>query len=213
MGKNSKKRNKKQGKQKTMKGSGFMSNFSFGTKVKDADKDKAAKAVESTTYDSMNVTSSNKDEQRLTESALTQQAGIYGEGAAEAKKSLKDQFGVGNIKADIATSKNVRGALFVAAAASKALAILPGGEYVSAALNMAQTMAAAYTANLKFKELMYDTMTILTNCYKIFSLINRSTDVFLIAIHNPTGLNELFELLLERSEKEKSLNRSEIDAH
>ena len=90
MGKNSKKRNKKQGKQKTMKGSGFMSNFSFGTKVKDADKDKAAKAVESTTYDSMNVTSSNKDEQRLTESALTQQAGIYGEGAAEAKKSLKD---------------------------------------------------------------------------------------------------------------------------
>jgi hypothetical protein len=38
-------------------------------------------------YNSMNVTSSTKDEQRLTESALTQQAGIYGEGVAEAKKA------------------------------------------------------------------------------------------------------------------------------
>ena len=238
MSKNSKRRNRKHCKKKTMKGGlfgigtkskgdnvgtedppakkSFMSNFSFENKVKDAEKDKAAKDKETaaaTKYDSYNVTSSNQDEKRLTESALTQQAGIYGEGVAEAKKSLKDQFGVGNIKDDIARSKNVRGALFVAAAASKALAILPGGEYVSAALNMAQTMAAAYTANLKFKELMYDTMTILTNCYKIFSLINRSTDVFLIAIHNPEGLNNLFELLLQRSEMEGTLDRRKIDEH
>ena len=168
---NSKRRNKKQGKKKTMKGSGFMEKFSFKRKVEDSPLIQPTKNLPEI-YNSMNVTSSTKDEQRLTESALTQQAGIYGEGVAEAKKSLKDQFGVANIKDDIARSKNVRGALFVAAAASKALAILPGGEYVSAALNMAQTMAAAYTANLKFKELMYDTMTILTNCYKIFSLIN-----------------------------------------
>ena len=195
----------------TKKNKGFMSNYSFSKKAKELQEPKAKK--EQTTYDSMNVTGPIAGEARTTEAALTRGAELYGDASQTAKKSLKEQYGVENNAEKIQTSKNVSSMLFVAATASKALAILPGGEYVSAALNMAQTMAKAYTANLKFKELMYDTMTILTNCYKIFSLINRSTDVFLIAIHNPAGLSKLFTLLLERSEKEHSLNRVEIDKH
>jgi hypothetical protein len=193
---------------KTKKKSG---SFNFFNKAKELQEDKVPK--EQTTYDSMNVTGPIAGESRTTEAALTRGAELYGDANLSAKKSMKEQYGVENNKENIQKSKNVSSMLFVAATASKAIPTALGGQYISAALNMAQTMAKAYTANLKFKELMYDTMTILTNCYKIFSLINRSTDVFLIAIHNPKGLNTLFTLLLQRSEKEKTLDRMQIDNH
>ena len=211
MGNSRRKKEVRRSNRKTLKGAGFMDKFSFAKK---AEKLQEVPTVpKSTTYDASVVTGSTQDERRTTEAALGRGAELYGEASQASQKSMKEQFGISNIKKDIQTSKNVASALFVAKAASKALAILPGGEYVSAALSMAQMMAEAYTKNLKFKELMYDTMNILTNCYKIFSLINRSTDVFLIAIHNPTGLDELFELLLQRSEIEKTMDRQKIDAH
>lgn len=76
--------------------------------------------------------------------------------------------------------------------------MLPGGTLLISTLNLVQSMQHAYINNLKFKELLYDTMIILTNCYKIFMLINRSSDTFLIAIHNSSGLNKLFEKNKER---------------
>lgn len=100
---------------------------------------------------------------------------------------------------DIKKAKKIRSGLGMAKMALSPVILLPGGTLLISTLNMAQYMQKAYTNNLKFNELLNDTMIILTNCYKIFMLINRSSDTFLIAIHNSTGLNELYNKMLKKN--------------
>lgn len=144
-------------------------------------------------YNSSEISKASPDEERYTEKQLIDGAAATRERHKTSQKEIED-------------AKNIRGATFMVATASKALAILPGGVYLAGALNMANIMASAYTDSLKFKELLYDTMIILTNCYKIFVLINRATDTFTIAIHNKDGLDDLYKMIIGDGYDDKKYN-------
>ena len=159
-------------------------------------------------YDSSIIKVDEKDEQRLSDYHL----GVQAENKnllrqkADSDFNKQDSDFANTITDRIKRQKNIRfAAVVVTEGAKAALKVipLPGASLLCAALNMAQTLAAAVTTQLKFKELMYDTMIILTNCYKIYALVNRATDTFLIAIHNRDGLKELYNYRMKLIEQSK----------
>ena len=142
-------------------------------------------SAEKKIYNSLDITKGTDKEERFTDKQLLEHAKNTRTREEEARATSKE----------IQNAKNIRSATYIVATVSKALSILPGGVYLAGALNMANIMAEAYTDSLKFKELLYDTMIILTNCYKIFALINRASDIFIIAIHNYEDLNKLYDMI------------------
>ncbi len=142
--------------------------------------------------------STNTNDSRLTEQKTLEKAQYY-------KKEQDD------INKQINNSKTTRSILYIAKSGAQALKILPGGFIFAGVMEISYQMARAYTTSLKFKEVINDTMIILANCYKILMLINHSSDIFLIAIHNWNGLDKLFNKLKELQNNENNIINLEIE--
>jgi hypothetical protein len=120
----------------------------------------------------------------------------------------KEEFGIKNIKTDLQSAKKARAVSYVAAQTAKAATFIPGaGSMVAAILDITNSMAKAYTNNIKFKALVYKTMFILVNCYKIYTLIERSTNIFLIAIYNRDELSNLFNYVKENKNLDETFEK------
>ena len=97
----------------------------------------------------------------------------------------------------IVKGKETRFKLMVIANMASVFSIFPGGVFLATTFVLAHTASVMHVNNLKFSELLSDVLLSLIHCYRIFSLINRSNNVFLIAIHNTVGLDNLYKMLYE----------------
>lgn len=82
---------------------------------------------------------------------------------------------------------------------------LPLAGMLGGALLISNKLANMYMDNLKLYTLMLDTMTILSNCYQLNDLINKSTEVFTVYIYTT---DDEFNKVKEENFKE-SLNNAE----
>lgn len=94
----------------------------------------------------------------------------------------------------LARTREKRSIMFITSTLSTAAQSVPVVGFLSVALKFIYEIAKANTNDVKFQEFIYNAMVILTNCYNIFKLINHSSDVFMIAIHNQDGLNKLYNM-------------------
>lgn len=93
---------------------------------------------------------------------------------------------------------------------------LPLAGALAGVLLLSNKMASLYINNQKMKSVMYDVMNIISNCYRLNDIINKSTGIFTIYIYNQYGYktmappfndDNLYKSLLEKAlvEKGKSL--------
>lgn len=71
--------------------------------------------------------------------------------------------------------------------------VSPAGPAIAVLLLVAHELAEIYKANKNLNKLMYDVMNIVSNCYRLNELIDKSVQVFFIYIFNHTALSNQIE--------------------
>ena len=179
------KKNRKSGSKITKKNKGGWPNFNIAAATKAAitGKTKPAPTGEPSKPQSYNanvVTEANKDDLRL-----TNKSSIL---SAKVADTLVTKEGAEVLK-------TVSSGLNTLAIAFKFAEGVPGAGQIAMCLKFAVAVLDASVEHMEFRALLYEVMTILTNLHKIFLLINRASDIFRIALHNPQGIVDLLTIL------------------
>lgn len=187
----------------------------FRTTYDESKKESKPSINKDTVYNSLSRAAYTTDER---EKRFTEQTGnVLDKTYSKALTTQEEMFEKAkkeSLTADskIARNQTVSTVLFVTLQAANAFSSFPGVSVAAGILSLGNEIQKARIKDIKFKRLLFDVMNIITNCFKIFMLINRSTDVFTIAIHgsnngNNKGLNELCTMLIDRR---KGLNQTTI---